>query len=134
MAVDAGLTLRSPQVLAAQLETCDAEWRLTGRRFFLGAHDALRWLLGDGPAPIRQVGPCPRMGVCDIVAELAAAAAMIYGAEAEASGYARGVEHALMWARLVTPSPPVPIPRQATRSTQSPHAAHRITCPYPRLV
>jgi hypothetical protein len=43
-----------------------------------------------------------------IVQELAAAEAIIYGPPSTGREYARGVEHALLWAECATSSPPTP--------------------------
>lgn len=43
-----------------------------------------------------------------IVHELAAAEAIIYGPRSTGREYARGVEHALLWAENATAGPPVP--------------------------
>jgi hypothetical protein len=107
MTVTRPATLRDRQVLATQLGVSSAECAWTGHQFCLGSRDALRWLLGGGPGPLTGVvcaAPPPRAA---IVHELAAAEAVIPRGSA-ASGYAEGVEHALMWAQLVTPAPPVP--------------------------
>ena len=54
-----------------------------------------------------------------VVHELAAAEAVIYGRRQSRREYARGVEHALMWAQYATAAPPAPL-------ESKPLASHRI--------
>jgi hypothetical protein len=76
------------------------------------------------------VAPLPSPGALSaalefggIVRELAAAEAIIYGPTCTGRDYARGVEHALLWAEFATAAPPVPpedrINRAGGRSTTS---------------
>lgn len=101
--------LRDRRVLEAQLaalgpgETWD---------FRCGAVHALRWLTAGGPGPLTGVLEGPPVAVQAIVAELAAAEDLIYSASrtrgsSTCQDYARGVEHALMWAQFATAAPPV---------------------------
>lgn len=77
--------------------------------FERGALAALQWLQEGGPGPVTdEVGGRPTAARV-IVHELAAAEALIYGASSERTGYAQGVEHALMWAQYATAAPPVPL-------------------------
>jgi hypothetical protein len=84
-------------------------------QFRLAAGRALRWVLAGGPGPLTarsapagQYGepgqPSPR----ELVAELAKADAIIYGRSSRPRDVqrARGVQHALMWARYATATPP----------------------------
>jgi len=114
MSVTVEARLRAREVLAVQLAVSEAEWQRTGRQFCRGARDALSWLLGGGPAPLSGTPHAAPLKASDIVAELAAAEAKMGRHDAEPCRYAQGVEHALMWAQLVTPAPPVPAPRPPT--------------------
>jgi hypothetical protein len=49
------------------------------------------------------------IGFGAIVHELAAAEAIIYGSPATGREYARGVEHALLWAEFATSAPPTSV-------------------------
>lgn len=67
----------------------------------------MRWMIEGGDGPLTgALLPCP---VPDraLVRELAAAEDLIYGRPTCRRDYARGVEHALMWAQLATAAPPV---------------------------
>jgi hypothetical protein len=67
--------------------------------FERGASAALRWLPEGGPGPVtEEVGDGRPTAARAIVQELAAAEALIYGPRSKRASYARGVEHALMWA------------------------------------
>ena len=94
--------LRDRESIAAQI----AALRGDAAEFERGALAALCWLLDGGPGPVTDEPydrpDTPRA----IVRELAAAEAVIYGARAERTDFARGVEHALMWAQFVTCSGP----------------------------
>jgi hypothetical protein len=90
--------LRDRESIAAQI----AALRGDAAEFERGALAALCWLLEGGPGPVTDE-PSVRPGTPRaIVRELAAAEAVIYGASTERTDFARGVEHALMWAQFVT--------------------------------
>jgi hypothetical protein len=99
--------LRAASVIAAQVAGLrEVAARPTGE-FERGALAALSWLLDGGPGPMTgEVGRCPGLARV-IVQELAAAEAVIYGPGTDRTHYARGVEHALMWAQFVTCCPPL---------------------------
>jgi hypothetical protein len=129
MTVSRQAPLRDPEVLATQLAVSSAECARTGHRFCCGARDALRWLLEGGHGPLTGVvcaAPPPRR---TIVGELAAAEAVIGPHQSSASGYAQGVEHALMWAQLVTPAPPTPTPGPTVPTPRASHDAREATQP-----
>jgi hypothetical protein len=93
--------LREPGVLAAQVEALRAG-PLDCGEFERGALAALRWLLDGGPGPVTgEVDRCST-DARTVVRELAAAEALIYGPGSGPVDYARGVEHALMWAQFAT--------------------------------
>jgi hypothetical protein len=110
--------LRAGSVLSAQLSALSAEGERTGNPFVRGASNALRWLIEGGPGPLTSTleTPIPQRAV---VHELAAAEAVIYGPPTAQRDYARGVEHALMWAQFATACPPAPpaarLPSESTR-------------------
>ena len=90
--------LRDRESIAAQI----AALRGDAAEFERGALAALCWLLEGGPGPVTDE-LCARPGTPRaIVRELAAAESVIYGARPERTDFARGVEHALMWAQFVT--------------------------------
>ena len=95
--------LRQRDILTAQLASCQGCDSSYGR----GAAAALCWLTGCGPGPLTGAAAAP-IGFGAIVHELAAAEAIIYGSPATGREYARGVEHALLWAECATSCPPVP--------------------------
>ena len=106
----AGAGLRSREVLAAQVSALRGEAAGPVGEFECGALAALCWLLHGGPGPVTgkvtdEVAGRPSTARA-IVRELAAAEALIYGATTDRSDFARGVEHALMWAQFVTCSTP----------------------------
>lgn len=103
--------LRDTDVLAAQLAISSQECERNGPRFCFGVRDALRWLLWGGPAPLTGTLSDVPVPCAVIVHELGAAEAAIHPRGSSASQYAEGVEHALMWAQLVTPAPPAPSPQ-----------------------
>lgn len=118
--------LRDRQVLAAQIEALRAH---AGRRggphevteeatadFQRGALDALSWVTRGGPAPLTGALAVLPMTLESIVGELAAAEDLLYGRPCRHRDYARGVEHALMWAQFATAAPPLTLsPRQRPR-------------------
>jgi hypothetical protein len=100
--------LRETEVLAAQLAISSAECGRDGPRFCFGVRDALRWLIRGGPAPLTGTPSGVPVPCAAIVHELGAAEAAIHPRGSSLGQYAEGVEHALMWAQLVTPAPPEP--------------------------
>ena len=102
----AGAGLRDREVIAAQVVALRGDAAEPAGEFECGALAALCWLLDGGPGPVTgEVGS--RAGTTRaIVRELAAAEAVIYGATTDRTEFARGVEHALMWAQFVTCSTP----------------------------
>jgi hypothetical protein len=95
--------LRQREILHAQLAACQR----VDSSYARGAVAALSWLTTGGPAPLTGA----RSAALDfggIVRELAAAEAIIYGPTCTGRDYARGVEHALLWAEFATAAPPVP--------------------------
>jgi hypothetical protein len=98
--------LREPGVLAAQVEALRGQDRSTVGEFERGALAALRWLLEGGPGPVTGEVDRRSTDAGTVVRELAAAEALIYGPTFGRIDYARGVEHALMWAQFATCSTP----------------------------
>jgi hypothetical protein len=101
--------VREPKVIAEQMAALCAESKRTGTKFSLGALDALQWLTNGGPGPLTGDATQKPVTVRAVVHELAAAEAAIYGRRPTQRDYARGVEHALMWAQYATAAPPVPL-------------------------
>ena len=102
----AGAGLRDRQVIAAQIVALRGDPAGPVGEFEGGAVAALCWLLEGGPGPVTgEVAGRPGTARV-IVRELAAAEALIYGATTGRRDFARGVEHALMWAQFVTCSTP----------------------------
>jgi len=98
--------LRDRQVILAQVAALRECVARSAGEFENGALAALRWLLNGGPGPVTgETGRPPSMART-IVRELAAAEAVIYGTTTQRTDFARGVEHALMWAQFVTCSTP----------------------------
>ena len=95
--------LRQREILDAQLAQC----RRVDNSFARGAAAALHWLTDGGVAPLSGA-VATSITFQAIVHELAAAEAIIYGPPSVGREYARGVEHALLWAESVTSGPPVP--------------------------
>lgn len=106
--------LRDPAVIARRRDALGTGVG-AGCEFHRGARDALSWLLVGGRGPLTgQLVEAP-VSARAIVRELAAAEAVLYGQPDDRppqggvpgfSGYAAGLEHALMWAEMVTPEPP----------------------------
>jgi hypothetical protein len=94
--------LRDRESIAAQI----AALRGDAAEFERGALAALCWLLEGGPGPATNELRGRPGTARAIVQELAAAEALIYGATTDRTDFARGVEHALMWAQFVTCSGP----------------------------
>jgi hypothetical protein len=101
--------VRDLKVIAEQMAALCAESKRTGSKFSLGALDALQWLTNGGPGPLTGDATQKPVTVRAVVHELAAAEAAIYGRRPTQRDYARGVEHALMWAQYATAAPPVPL-------------------------
>ena len=102
----AGAGLRDREVIAAQIVALRGDPAGPVGEFEGGAVAALCWLLEGGPGPVTgEVAGRPGTARA-IVRELAAAEALIYGAATGRRDFARGVEHALMWAQFVTCSTP----------------------------
>jgi uncharacterized membrane protein len=93
--------LRQRDILTAQLASCQ---RVDGS-FSRGAVAALRWLTSGGLGPLTGAAAAS-IDFGGIVHELAAAEAIIYGPPSSGREYARGVEHALLWAEFATSAPP----------------------------
>jgi hypothetical protein len=97
--------LRDPQVIAGQVAALHECIARSAGEFECGALAALCWLLEGGPGPVTGEVGC-RVIARAIVRELAAAEDVIYGPTTDRTDFARGVEHALMWAQFVTCSTP----------------------------
>jgi CspA family cold shock protein len=95
--------LRQRDILITQLASCQRN----DSSFSRGAVAALRWLTVGGPGPLTGAAAAP-IDFGAIVHELAAAEAIIYGPPSTGRDYARGVEHALLWAEFATSAPPTP--------------------------
>ena len=102
----AGAGLRDREVIAAQVAALRGDAARPAGEFECGALAALSWLLDGGPGPVTGEIAGRLTSGRAIVRELAAADALIYGATEDRSEFARGVEHALMWAQFVTCSTP----------------------------
>ena len=98
--------LRDRASLAAQAAILDGFADKAEGEFQRGAAAALRWLLDDGPGPVTGQLHGDPTAPRSIVRELAAAEAEIYGPRPDSQAYARGIEHALMWAQYVTSTAP----------------------------
>jgi hypothetical protein len=107
--------LRDRRVLEQQIAALTAEIRSGVARedvgFRRGALAALRWVTEGGAGPLTGSTSVPPVRLAAIVKELAAAEDVIYGRPSRHREYARGVEHALMWAQFATAAPPLPPPR-----------------------
>jgi hypothetical protein len=119
--------LRQRDILTAQLASCQG----CDSSFSRGAAAALCWLTGCGPGPLTGAAAAP-IGFGAIVHELAAAEAIIYGSPATGREYARGVEHALLWAEFATSAPhlrrgPRPV-RQQRPTVEIPESRRRPGC------
>jgi hypothetical protein len=102
----AGAGLRDREVIAAQVVALGGGAAGPAGEFERGALTALSWLLEGGPGPVTGEAVGGPSAARAIVRELAAAEALIYGATTDRSDFARGVEHALMWAQFVTCATP----------------------------
>lgn len=99
------VALRDPAVVTAEVDALSVAAE-NGSTFHTGARDALRWVLVGGPGPLTGALTGLPIPLRAIVAELAAAEALIYGRPSGCRDYALGVEHALMWAELATETTP----------------------------
>ena len=113
--------LRQRDILTAQLASCQG----CDSSFSRGAAAALCWLTGCGPGPLTGATAAP-IGFGAIVHELAAAEAIIYGSPATGREYARGVEHALLWAEFATSAPPCPAEDPSPSVSKSDRAKTRV--------
>ncbi len=85
-----------------------------------GALDALVWVTKGGPTPLTGVMTGLPVPLEMIVDELATTEDLIYGRPSRHQDYARGVQHALMWAQFATPAPPLPPPAPGASSRNQP--------------
>jgi hypothetical protein len=112
--------LRDRRVLGQQIAALTDQTRSGVARedveFRRGALAALRWVTEGGAGPLTGSTSLPPVRLAAIVKELAAAEDVIYGRPSQHREYARGVEHALMWAQFATASPPLPPPRPQSGS------------------
>jgi hypothetical protein len=98
------IRLRDREILEAQLDRC----RQVDNSFTQGAAAGLRWLTAGGTGPLTGT-LATSIDFKSIVHELAMAEDIIYGPPSTGQDYARGLEHALLWAENATSGPPVPI-------------------------
>lgn len=112
--------LLDAQIAALHSQVDTAEAVAAGGRnggsseFARGALDALEWLTCSGPAPLTGALAGRPVALEMIVAELATAEDLLYGRPSPRRDYARGVQHALMWAQFATAAPPTPQPSAQT--------------------
>jgi hypothetical protein len=104
------IRLRDREILDAQLVRC----RQIDNSFTQGAAAGLRWLTAGGPGPLTGT-LATLIDFRSVVHELAAAEDIIYGPPSSGRDYARGLEHALLWAENATAGPPVPDPDRQVR-------------------
>jgi hypothetical protein len=102
------------QILALRQRT-DATGGGLGE-FDRGAGAALSWLLADEAAPLtgadtEQSPPA----AAAVVHELAVAENLIYQRRSVLREFARGVQHALMWAQYASATPPPAVPCSRNR-------------------
>lgn len=122
--------LRERPVLAAQIAALRRQLEDRGAagkgssEFPRGARDVLLWVTDGGPGPLTGTWAVAPVAWELIVAELAAAEDIIYGQPSGHRDYARGVEHALMWAQRATEAPPLPPPPVATPGGPEPGPHH----------
>jgi len=112
--------IRQRPILEQQLAAL-RELDQTGRAtaFQHGALAALTWMIEGGPGPLTGALTARPVPSRAIVAELATAEELIYGRPSPRRDYARGVEHALMWAQHATAAAPLAPPARShpTRAT-----------------
>jgi hypothetical protein len=95
------------QILALQQRTHPSG--VGSGEFDRGARAALSWLLAEGVAPLTGFDSAQSPpAAAAVVHELAAAENLIYQRRSAQREFARGVQHALMWAQYATAAPPVP--------------------------
>jgi hypothetical protein len=99
------IRLRDREILDAQLVRC----RQIDNSFTQGAAAGLRWLTAGGPGPLTGT-LATLIDFKSVVHELAAAETIIYGPPSSGRDYARGLEHALLWAENATAGHLCPIP------------------------
>lgn len=122
--------LRDRQVLAAQIEILRAQAARDRDRpavaagFARGALDALVWVTEGGPGPLTGALATVPVAPETIMAEQAVADDLVDGRPSPRRDYARGVEHALMWAWFATATPPLPPPDAATVDVAGLGSAH----------
>lgn len=105
----APVALRDSTVIAAEASAVAAA-AAAGSTFHEGARDALRWLLTGGPGPLTgRITGLP-ISLRAVVAELSTAESIAFGRPSCQRDYALGLEHALLWAELATPSRPAETP------------------------
>lgn len=113
--------LRDRPTLAAQIAALSTQVGARSAQeeevsdFPRGALNALEWVTHGGPGPLTGVLAGVPVAQELMVGELAAAQDIIYGDPVRHRDYARGVEHALMWAQFATAAPPLPPPRESAR-------------------
>lgn len=98
--------LRDRDAVEAQIAALALE--ADAREFYRGSPDGLRWLIDGGPAPLSAAVAEILLSSRVLVKEMAVAEDCIYGRRSRRRDYARGLEHALMWAQRATPEPPLP--------------------------
>lgn len=103
--MSAPVRLREPTAIAAELTALTAARSLPGG-FRTGARAALLWATRGGAGPLTGAIVTPPPPMREIVAELSAAEAIIYGRPSTCRDFAVGVEHALLWVECATPTPP----------------------------
>ncbi len=113
------IRLRDREILDAQLVRC----RQIDNSFTQGAAAGLRWLTAGGPGPLTGT-LATLIDFRSVVHELAAAEDIIYGPPSPGRDYARGLEHALLWAENATAGPPV---ADAERTNRPPPDVHRFS-------
>ncbi len=114
------------QILALQQR--DSSTGCGPAEFDRGAGAALSWLLVGGIAPLTGVDTAPSTPLARaVVHELAAAEDLIYQWRSPRREFARGVQHALMWAQYATAAPPAPAPQTPPPSVGFPRPRPTIT-------
>jgi hypothetical protein len=102
--VNEPVRFREQAAIAAELGALAAASLAPG--FRAGARAALEWVVRGGPGPLTGALTTPSPPFRAVVAELAAAEAVIYDRPSPQHDFALGVEHALLWAEFATPTPP----------------------------
>jgi hypothetical protein len=88
------------RILDAQLVQC----RRVDNSFTQSAAAGLQWLTAGGPGPLTGT-LATSIDFQSIVRELAVAEDIIFGSPSPGRDYARGLEHALLWAENATAGP-----------------------------